>query len=291
MSNPASGIIAFVNVFKPAGMTSAHVVARIRRMFERAPAGHFGTLDPNAAGVLPVAIGAATRLFPFIEPRTKEYVFVLRLGTATTTADRWGEVRSASPVPADWQRRLAAALPAFHGEIAQVPPMVSARKHEGRRLYQLAREQRDVARKPRMVRIECLEILGYEDCAARMAVECSEGTYVRTLCENLASVIGTVGHMGALLRTRAGPFVLRGARTLEEIERDPAGCIMKPEDVLSLPSIVLDERAVSDFRAGRIVPLPVRMEGRHAFVLDSTRAPVGVGENLGVLLQPRKVFT
>lgn len=291
MSNPASGIIVFVNVFKPAGMSSAHVVARVRRLFDRAPAGHFGTLDPNAAGVLPLAVGGATRLLPFIESRAKSYLFVLRLGATTTTADQWGEVRSTAAVPNDWRRRLEGARERFLGEILQVPPMVSARKHEGRRLYELAREGREIPRTARAVRIERLEILGYEENAVRMAVDCSEGTYVRTLCEDLARAIGTEGHLAALLRTRAGPFALSTARTLAEIEADPSSCITPPLDVLPLPSVVLEEPSLSDFRAGRVVPLPVRVEARHAFVLDAGRSPVGVGENLGALLQPRKVFT
>ncbi|MDE2572350.1 MAG: tRNA pseudouridine(55) synthase TruB [bacterium] len=291
MSNPASGIIAFVNVFKPAGMTSAHVVARVRRVFDRAPAGHFGTLDPNAAGVLPLAIGGATRLFPYIEPRSKAYVFVLCLGSATSTGDRWGEIVERAVVPSDWRVRVERALAQFTGEIEQVPPMVSALKHEGRRLYELARAQQEVPRRPRSVRIADLRILGEEERALRLAVECSEGTYVRTLCEDLARAAGTLGHMGALLRTRAGPFALLGARTLSEIEADPAACITPPLDVLPLPSVVLDERAVYDFRAGRIVPLSVPLAARHALVLDGARSPIGVGENLGALLQPRKVFT
>ncbi|HVA38883.1 MAG TPA: tRNA pseudouridine(55) synthase TruB [Candidatus Dormibacteraeota bacterium] len=291
MSNPASGIIAFLNVFKPPGITSAHVVARVRRLFDRAPAGHHGTLDPNAAGVLPLAIGGATRLLPFIAPRTKAYAFVLRLGSSTSTGDRWGEAVAAAPVPCDWEERLRAALPAFVGEISQVPPMVSAVKVGGRRLYDLAREGRQVERKPRAVRIERLTLLGLEPHAARLSVDCSEGTYVRTLCEDLARAIGTEGHMGALLRTRSGPFVLAGARTLDEIESDPAACIIPPIDVLALPVVVLEGAAVRDFRAGRIVPLPQAVAERHAFVLDAARSPIGVGENLGALLQPRKVFT
>ncbi|TAM58098.1 tRNA pseudouridine(55) synthase TruB [bacterium] len=291
MSNPASGIIAFVNAFKPAGMSSAHLVARVRRLFERAPAGHFGTLDPNAAGVLPIAVGAATRLLPYIESRDKAYAFVLRLGTATTTLDRWGEVRATAAVPADWRSRLESVLERFVGAVAQTPPMVSARKHGGRRLYALARQGLEVARTAREVRIARLEILGYEEQAARLRVDCSEGTYVRVLCEDLARAIGTEGHLAALLRTRAGPFTLATAHLPDEIERDPAACVTPPLEVLTLPSVVLDERAVSDFRAGRVVPLPTRVEERHAFVLDAARMPVGVGESLGSLLQPRKVFT
>ncbi|TAM78049.1 tRNA pseudouridine(55) synthase TruB [bacterium] len=291
MSSPASGIIAFVNAFKPAGMSSAHLVARVRRLFDRAPTGHFGTLDPNAAGVLPLAIGGATRLLPYIDSRGKSYVFVLRLGAATTTADQWGDVRATAAVPNDWCRRLESVRGRFLGDISQIPPMVSALKHEGRRLYELARNGEEVVRRARTVRIDRLEILGYEENAVRMAVDCSEGTYVRTLCEDLAHAIGTEGCLAALLRTRAGPFTLSAARMLAEIESDPSVCITSPLDVLSLPSVVLEESSVRDFRAGRVVPLPVRLEARHAFVLDAGRSPVGVGENLGALLQPRKVFT
>ncbi len=196
-------MLGFVNVFKPSGPTSTQVGARVRRLFSalgapRLPVGHLGTLDPIAAGVLPLALGKATRLIPLIEDRRKAYAFTLVLGSATATADATGEVIRETPVPTDVQQLLRNVLPRFIGRIEQVPPMFSALHVAGERLYDLARRGVSVARAPRKVTIYGLELLGMEEGTARMSVACSEGTYVRTLCEDLGAAIGCAAHMGAL---------------------------------------------------------------------------------------------
>jgi tRNA pseudouridine55 synthase len=288
-------MLGFVNVFKPAGPTSTQVGARVRRMFSRAgggklPVGHLGTLDPMAAGVLPLALGKATRLIPLIEDRRKSYVFTLVLGRATATGDALGAVVRETPVPADAAALLDAVVPRFIGPIQQVPPMFSALHVGGERLYDLARRGETVARSPRTITIYGLALLGFERGTARMTVACSEGTYVRTLCEDLGAAIGCAAHMGALLRDASGPFVLYESRTLEEIEAAPDAALIAPEHVLPLPTIVLDGRSAADFRAGRLVPLPTGSAAKHLFVRDSSRTLVGVGEAVGALLAPRKVF-
>jgi tRNA pseudouridine55 synthase len=288
-------MLGFVNVFKPSGPTSTQVGARIRRIYsprsgERIAVGHLGTLDPGAAGVLPIALGKATRLLPLIEDRRKSYAFVLELGRRTDSGDALGASLGDAPVPSDAADRLEAVSERFVGTIEQVPPMYSAVHHEGRRLYDLAREGKTVERKARSVRIYGLRLLGLEGTSARMTCACSEGTYVRTLCEDLALAIGTVGHMGALLRDGAGPFVLYESRTLEEIEADPAGALISPERVIPIPTIVLDGRGAADFRAGRLVPIPNGTGAKHVFVRDASRTLVGIGETVGALLAPRKVF-
>jgi len=288
-------MLGFVNVFKPAGPTSTQVGARVRRMFSRAgggklPVGHLGTLDPMAAGVLPLALGKATRLIPLIEDRRKSYVFTLVLGRATATGDALGAVVRETPVPADAAALLDAVVPRFIGPLQQVPPMFSALHVGGERLYDLARRGETVARSPRTITIYGLALLGFEHGTARMTVACSEGTYVRTLCEDLGAAIGCAAHMGALLRDASGPFVLYESRTLEEIEAAPDAALIAPEHVLPLPTIVLDGRSAADFRAGRLVPLPTGSAAKHLFVRDSSRTLVGVGEAVGALLAPRKVF-
>ena len=282
--------MGFLNVFKPAGPTSAAVVARVRRAFSGARTGHLGTLDPQAAGVLPIAIGKATRLIPLLEDRRKSYICTMVLGRATSTADSTGETLAESGLPGDWQEQLCAVLPSFIGQGEQIPPMYSAVHHEGKRLYELAREGKTVERKIRPITIYALRALGFEDGAVRLQIACGEGTYVRTLCEDIGRAIGVPAHMGALLREAAGPFVLYESMTLEQIEAQPASCVVPPERVFPFPTIVLEPRSAADFQAGRIVPLPSGAGAKHVFVRDTARSLVGVGEALGTLLAPRKVF-
>jgi tRNA pseudouridine55 synthase len=285
-------MLGFVNVFKPSGPTSTQVGARVRRIFgdRRLAVGHLGTLDPMASGVLPLAIGKATRLIPLIEDRRKAYAFTLELGRATDTGDATGTTVGEAAIPIDAARLLAQIIPRFIGRIDQVPPMYSALHHEGRRLHDLARKGITVERIPRKVTIYGLSVLGVEGTTVRFTVACSEGTYVRTLCEDLGLAIGSLAHMGALLREASGPFVLYESRTLEQIAAAPEDALISPERVIPLPTIVLDGRETAEFCAGRLVPLPQGAVAKHVFVRDSARALVGVGEAVGALLAPRKVF-
>ena len=287
-------MLGFLNLFKPAGPTSTQFGARLRRLYPaeggKLAIGHLGTLDPQAAGVLPVALGRATRLLPLIADKRKGYVCTLVLGHATDTGDATGMVTQTAGVPSDVDLRLSAALERFTGVIEQVPPMYSAVHHDGQRLYDLARAGTVVERLARSVTIYALTALGREESVVRLRVACSEGTYVRTLCEDIALACETVGHMGALLREAAGPFVLYESRTLDEIAADPMGSLVPPERVIPIPTVVLDPRRATDFRAGRLVTLDSPPAEKHVFVRDSSRALVGVGETVGVLLAPRKVF-
>ncbi len=289
-------MLGFVNLFKPAGPTSTQFGARLRRIYggaskKKLAIGHLGTLDPQAAGVLPIALGSATRLIPLIEDRRKSYVCTLVLGRRTTTGDADGETIAASSVPREAGDLLAAVIPQWIGAIEQIPPMYSAVRVDGRRLYEHARAGITVERRTRRVTLYGLTIAGEEDGAVfRLRVACSEGTYVRTLCEDLGRAIGCEAHMGALLRDASGPFVLSESVTLEEVADDPVGALIAPERVIPIPTIVLDGRKAIDFCAGRIVPLENAPPERHVFVRDSRRLLVGVGETLGTLLAPRKVF-
>ncbi|HTU81948.1 MAG TPA: tRNA pseudouridine(55) synthase TruB [Candidatus Acidoferrales bacterium] len=286
-----------MNVFKPAGPTSAQIVARLRRIYgtygrdRKIAVGHLGTLDPQGAGVLPVAVGKATRLIPLLSDQRKSYACTLVLGRSTTTQDAHGDPLEQSGVPAGWPERLEAELERFVGRIAQVPPMFSAVHHEGQRLYELARAGRTVERRARTATIYAISILGIEPPnVARLRIACGEGTYVRTLCHDLGAAIGVPAHMGALVREGSGPFVLYEALTMAEIAERPERALIAPENIIPFPTIVLDLRGSADFRAGRVVPLPQGAAGRHVFVRDESRTLVGVGEALGALLAPRKVF-
>lgn len=245
---------------------------------------------------MPIAIGKATRLIPLLADQRKAYVCTLVVGRSTTTLDAHGETVAQRTPPADWARRLDRVLPAFVGRIEQATPMYSAARHGGRRLYQIAREGKTVERKGRTVTIYGLTLLGIDAqtdaCVgiARLRVACSEGTYVRTLCDDIGRAIDVPSHMGALVREASGPFILYESRALDEIAQAPEDALIAPEHIIPFPTIVLDLRGSADFRAGRVVPLPEGATAKHVFVRDETRALVGVGEALGALLAPRKVF-
>ena len=205
-------------VDKPPDYTSHDVVAKLRGILRERRIGHSGTLDPMATGVLAVFVGRATRAVQFAENDEKEYIAGLRPCLVTTTADITGEVlRTGESVPT--REELLAVLPRFTGDILQTPPMYSAVKVDGERLYKLARRGETVAREPRPVKIKTLELLGEEDGDYLLRVICSKGTYIRTLCEDIGEALGCGACMSYLRRTRAGAFGIERATTLDEIER------------------------------------------------------------------------
>lgn len=209
-----SGILL---VDKPAGWTSHDVVAKLRGILGQRRIGHSGTLDPMATGLLVVFIGRATRAVEFAESDEKEYSAEIRLGLVTDTQDSTGTVLEENAIEIT-RARLEAALTHFRGEISQIPPMYSAVKVNGRKLYELARSGRTADRKPRRVFISQLELTGGEGDSWALKVTCSKGTYIRTLCHDIGAYLGCGAAMSALRRTRAGAFTIESASTLEEIE-------------------------------------------------------------------------
>jgi tRNA pseudouridine55 synthase len=203
---------------KPVGPSSTQALGRVRWLFEAAKAGHGGTLDPLASGVLPIAFGEATKLLPFVVDGTKTYEFAVRWGVSTTTDDAEGTVSATSPLRPT-ESAIRAALPRFEGEIAQIPPAFSAIKIAGERAYDLARAGENVVLESRNVLIHRLEFLDAPDPdTARFRVACGKGTYVRSLARDLARELGTVGHVVALRRTRVGKFAVESAISLETLE-------------------------------------------------------------------------
>ncbi|MDX1570338.1 MAG: tRNA pseudouridine(55) synthase TruB [Xanthomonadales bacterium] len=198
-----NGILPFD---KPAGLSSNAALQEVKRLYEARRAGHAGTLDPFATGLLPICFGEATKFSGQLLDADKTYVATARLGIATDTGDPEGEVSDRAEVPNLGFDELAAATRRFVGEIEQIPPMYSALKHRGRRLYELAREGKAVERKARRVRIDAFDLLDLDSPVCRFRIRCSKGTYVRTLVEDFAQAIGTVGHTVALRRTGVGPF-------------------------------------------------------------------------------------
>lgn len=215
-----SGWNGFFNVLKPTGMTSSDVVVMLRRMLPKGTAvGHGGTLDPDAAGVLPVCVGKATRLFDYIIDKQKVYIAELTLGVETDTQDQTGRVVCRKPVAAG-RAEVEAALPKLVGDIQQIPPMYSAIKRDGRRMYELARKGQTVELEPRRVHVDALEYLSEDgENRHRIAVYCRKGVYVRTLMHDLGQLLGCGGHMSFLMRSRAGVFDQSEAHTLEELRQ------------------------------------------------------------------------
>lgn len=230
---------AVFNIYKPAAMTSNDVVAIMRKILNMKKIGHGGTLDPDATGVLPVFTGTATRLLEFAVDGTKEYVAEFRLGTKTNTGDISGAVVETKSVPTISQADLEKVFQQFLGKQQQIPPMFSAIKMEGKKLYQLARKGQEVERQPRQIEIYALELLGFNPPEFRVRVECSKGTYIRTLGEDLAAALGTVGTMTKLTRTRVGQFELAASHTLDEIRENPTACVIDPLTAVNLPHLTL----------------------------------------------------
>jgi len=245
-------------VDKPSGWTSHDVVARLRRIYGQRRVGHAGTLDPAATGVLLVGLGRATRLLRFLSGAGKVYRGVVVLGVATDTLDAEGAVTAERAMPVS-RPEVEAAAARFVGDIEQVPPMVSAVKVGGRRLHELAREGIEIEREPRPVRIDRIEVEAFEagpHPRAAIVVECSSGTYVRTLAADLGAALGGPAHLASLRRLRVASFGLDEAHTLDEVEADPAAHVLDPAAAMrDLAVIRVDADGVLAVARGR--PLPV----------------------------------
>lgn len=262
-----------INILKPPGMTSHDVVVFLRRLAGGKKTGHTGTLDPGAAGVLPICMGRATRIIQFL-PDDKEYRTEITFGLATSTGDAFGEILyrgEAKQLTVDLVKEV---LEGFRGEIFQVPPMTSAIRHQGKKLYQLARQGLEVQRQPRRVNIYSLRLirmdrLGTPHPRALVDVVCSAGTYIRTLCIDLGERLGCGAYMSFLLRTRAGLFSISRAFTLEEadqlarqgnLERN---LVTLDEALGHLPAVQVRQGAVAAVRSGNTLYWPgvVRVAG------------------------------
>lgn len=209
----------FFNVLKPPGMSSGQVVGAVRRLLGGEKAGHAGTLDPEAAGVLPIMVGKAARLFDYLVDKRKTYVAEIAFGAATDTQDAQGRITETGENYPDMEA-VRAVLPMFQGLILQAPPSYSAIKQNGRRLYDLARKGQMVAAEPRPILVEEIAVLrAMENHGMMLRIACRKGTYVRTLCHDIGRAVGCPAHMRFLLRAQSGAFSLETARTLEELQQ------------------------------------------------------------------------
>jgi tRNA pseudouridine55 synthase len=248
-----------VVVDKPAGLTSHDVVARLRRIYGLRRVGHAGTLDPDATGVLLVGLGRATRLLRFLTETGKVYRGEVGFGVATDTLDAAGAETARVPMPEVTSEALEGVIPRFVGTIAQVPPMVSAIKVDGRRLHERARQGEVVERAPRTVRIDRIEVEAFtpgEYPRAQLLVECGSGTYIRSLAADLGEALGGCAHLGSLRRLRVGPFPVEEARTLEEITESPEKVLLPlVEAVRHLARIDVDAETARGVSHGAVFPV------------------------------------
>lgn len=258
---------AIFNVLKPPKMTSHDVICFLRRALNTKKIGHGGTLDPDAAGVLPVFAGSATRLLEFAVEGRKEYIAEFTLGAQTDTGDDSGEVVKTLPVPQFTQEQLLAVLASFIGPQLQLPPMYSAIKINGKKLYQLARQGVEVERTARPIEVYKLELLHYTETSFTVRVACSKGTYIRVLGEDLATALGTCGTMSFLLRTQVGAYTIDKAFTLQEIAADPEGCAAEPLTAVdALPKLRVNARQAARVTNGVRTTLAGTADGRYVLL-------------------------
>lgn len=277
----AHGVIV---VNKPREITSMDAVRAVRRVTRVKRVGHAGTLDPIAEGVLPVCLGQATRYMDYLVDSGKTYLGEITFGTATDTYDAAGAATDSGDAGALSREQIEAQLPAFSGLVMQRPPMYSAVKHEGKRLYDLARQGVEVEREPREVVVHRIELREWAPPKAAIEVDCGKGFYMRGLAHDLGAAVGCPAHLSALTRSRVGPFTLDDALTLEELEaQEDWEQRMEPPDAAlrRMDAILLPEAAERHIRNGQPVTLPAT--ATYAKHLELRRAYAGGGRFLGVV--------
>lgn len=285
-----------ININKPLGMTSHDVVAQLRRILDMKRIGHTGTLDPEATGVLPVCVGKATKITELLTAAQKQYVARVRLGIVTDTQDATGEVLRTSPVTAEKEEVLQ-ALKSFEGEISQIPPMYSAIKVDGKKLYELAREGKEIEREPRRITVYGIKLLNFdlENHCFTMRVDCSKGTYIRTLCQDIGESLGCGAHMAGLTRTRSGQFQIENSITLEEVEQrimqGDTGFIHSIAEALpGYSKIVVAERNAWRIRNGIAAEVAGLEEGKSYCIYDEKGALLSISTQTDGKLKMDKSF-
>ena len=231
-------------VNKPAGMTSHDVINRIRKIFKTKKVGHCGTLDPDATGVLVVAVNKATKLLQFLTADNKEYIATLSLGTATDTYDASGQVTATKEYVPISDKKILACLNSFVGEQEQIPPMHSAIKVKGKKLYEYARNNETVEIPKRVITIDYIELISIVDNLVKFKVGCSKGTYIRSLCFDIAKKLDYPGHMYSLIRSKSGDFSLSDSYSLEEIENGEFEMLSMEEALSNYPKLVVDDENI-----------------------------------------------
>lgn len=249
---------------KPQGLSSNQALQKVKCLFNANRAGHTGTLDPMATGLLPICLGEATKVSTYLTDADKAYTARMQLGVNTSTGDKEGEVIAERPVPTDWQEQLKQCLPSFVGEQTQIPPMYSALKVNGQPLYKLAREGIEVERKQRQITIHKLELLELGDDWAEFYVSCSKGTYVRTLAEDIGEALECGAHLTMLRRCEVAPYDAEQMLTLDQLEvlaeqgMEVLDQHLAPSDMAlsDWPKVELDDQQAEDIKQGRALSAP-----------------------------------
>lgn len=278
---------------KPVGITSNAALQKARWLLNARKAGHTGTLDPFADGLLPLCFGEATKFSAYVLEADKRYRAVLQLGVTTRTGDPEGDVLATRPVTVD-RDDIEAVLPRFTGEIAQIPPMHSALKHQGRPLYEYARAGIEIARPPRTVTIRQLELVECDLPRVVLDVQCTAGTYIRTLAQDIGATLGCGAHLTALTRTAAGGYTLDQAATLADLEAlgaDGRALRLLPADglVAHLPALMLDDAGVTALCQGRTLPAGDTPAGLVRLYAPQQRF-VGIAETVDGRLVSRRLI-
>jgi len=299
---PVHGILL---LDKPSGGSSNHALQRAKRAFDASKAGHTGSLDPLATGMLPICFGEATKLSAFLLDADKGYETTLKLGITTHSADSDGEVRETRPVPENLNLEQFEAICAkFRGPQDQIPPMVSAIKIDGKRLYKLAREGKEVERKPRAVNIKELEVLSFGGSTARLVVKCSKGTYIRSLVTDIGEAIGCGAHVTQLRRTFVSPFEQRpmiDIETVESLKDSPSvlDSLLLPLDagLGHLAAVTISPSGVATFHRGQSPDCQLTRQASNSEpslcrVYDENDNLIGLGEleESGEQVAPRRVL-
>ena len=293
-------VTGWLNFDKPYGMGSTTAVGKLRRLFDAQKAGHAGTLDPLADGILPIALGEATKTVSFLQDAAKSYHFTLAFGQATNTDDKEGEVISTSHERPD-TAAIAAALPHFTGTVMQVPPQFSAIRKDGVRAYAAARAGEKIDLAARAVRIDAVSIVERPDAGhVSLSVDCGKGTYIRALARDLAVHLGSVGHVTALRRTRVGPFDEKTALGLDKLTAlghyapDLAAldaCLSPLKTVLDdIPALAIDADAASRMMQGQAISPPAAGLVAGTVYVHCQDRPIAIGQSDGVSVRPLRVF-
>lgn len=275
---------------KPLGITSNRALQIVKRLFNAAKAGHTGSLDPLATGLLPLCLGEATKVSGFLLDADKSYIATLKLGIKTSSADAEGEILETRPVESYSNKQIDGAIKNFLGDIDQVPPMHSALKVDGQPLYKLAHQGIVIERKSRSVHIFSIDVLRYENDEIDIEVHCSKGTYIRTLAEDIGEILGCGAHLSALRRTASGPFDLEDCVTIEELEQlttnvdedgyDRVDSVLIPaEDALhDWESVNLSKDATFYICRGQAVQVPKAPSSGLVRLFSEEKGFLGIGE-------------
>ena len=292
-------ITGIVIIDKPTGRSSNHVLQQVKRLFDAKKAGHTGALDPLATGVLPICLGEATKLSSYLLDADKRYHVTCQLGTVTDSGDSDGKILSTSEIPSFTEQDIVNLLPEFTGAQDQVPPMFSALKYQGQPLYKLARQGIEIERKARRITIYDMSLLSITSDSFTLDVQCSKGTYIRTLVEDISYKLGSGGHVSMLRRVAAAGYQLAQSVTIEDLEQRVEQGLEAMDQILlptenalpDWPSIYATDEMVDALRQGQTIKVNQTFESEKVRLFDTNKQFIGLGEMTEQgIVAPKRVF-